>query len=142
MEQSLSPIDFFYEDVDFSLLDETPYKHWLESLENKLEVELRKITYIFCSDEYLLKINQEHLDHDYYTDIITFPYMQGKVIESDIFISIDRVKENAQEADVSFDEELLRVMSHGILHLAGYGDKSDEEAAQMRQMENVCIELF
>lgn len=135
-------IDFFYEDIDFLLQDESLYELWLEKLEGKLGVELKKITYIFCSDEYLLKINQEHLNHDYYTDIITFPYMQGKVIESDIFISIDRVKENAEQVSVPFNKELLRVMAHGILHLAGYGDKSQEETLEMRQMEDKCIQLF
>ncbi|HRD08546.1 MAG TPA: rRNA maturation RNase YbeY, partial [Saprospiraceae bacterium] len=104
---------------------------------------LVQINYIFCSDDYLLQINQEYLQHDYYTDIITFPYQQGKNIESDIFISLDRVRENAAEfADGDYARELLRVIAHGLLHLSGYGDKTDEEALKMRAAENKAIESY
>ena len=103
---------------------------------------ISNITYIFCSDEYLLDINQKYLGHDYYTDIITFPYKEITDIESDIYISLDRVKDNASEYNVAFQNELLRVIVHGLLHLMGYGDKTEEESILMRLKEDQCIELY
>jgi rRNA maturation RNase YbeY len=100
------------------------------------------LDYIFCDDEYLLKINQDYLDHDTYTDIITFPYGDLNVIAGDIFISVERVKENAVNFRVDFELELKRVMAHGVLHLLGYGDKSEEEVLQMRLKEDEKIKLF
>ena len=117
-------IDFNYE-VDFELSDINYYSDWLSRVivsESKLEGDLN---YIFCDDEYLLGINQQYLNHDTYTDIITFGYCDGDTISGDIFISVERVKDNAQEYSVSFEEELHRVMVHGVLHLLGYKDKSD-----------------
>jgi len=108
----------------------------------QIEFQLPPISYIFCSDEYLLDINKTYLDHDYYTDIITFPYKQGKEIESDIFISIDRIKENAQSYGVTFDDELLRVIAHGVLHMVGYGDKTDEQQIEMTKMENQALDSW
>lgn len=100
------------------------------------------LTYIFCSDEHLLQINKEHLNHDYYTDIITFPYQQGKVIESDIFISVDRVKENADDLGVDVKTEMYRVISHGLLHLIGFGDKTEEDIIKMRAAEDAAITVI
>ena len=134
-------IDFNYE-VDFELSDINYYSDWLSRVivsESKLEGDLN---YIFCDDEYLLGINQQYLNHDTYTDIITFDYCDGDTISGDIFISVERVKDNAQEYSVSFDEELHRVMAHGLLHLLGYKDKSDQEAHLMREKENEKIKLF
>ncbi len=107
--------------------------------ENKEEGDL---TLIFCSDEYLLEINNKHLNHDYYTDIITFDYSQKKNISGDLFISIDRVKENAKEFSVPFLNELSRVVVHGVLHLCGYNDKTEEEKKQMRKLENKYLKNF
>jgi probable rRNA maturation factor len=134
-------ISFNYE-LDFKLEDETLYSEWISSVifsENKTEGE---INYIFCDDDYLLEINKQHLNHDYYTDIISFDYSIGNDLHGDIFISVDRVKENAQEYSVSFIEELKRVMAHGVLHYCGYKDKNEEDEKQMRQKENEKIIMF
>jgi len=134
-------IDFNYE-VDFELSDINYYSDWLSRViisESKIDGDLN---YIFCDDEYLLGINQQYLNHDTYTDIITFDYCDGDTISGDIFISIERVEDNAQEYSVSFEEELHRVMAHGVLHLLGYKDKSDQEARLMREKENEKIKLF
>lgn len=100
-----------------------------------------EITFIFCSDKYLLEINKEYLQHDYYTDVITFDYSENNIISGDIFISIDRVKENADTYKVSFENELYRVMLHGVLHLVGYNDKTKEEQKIMRQKEDEYLNL-
>ena len=134
-------IDFHYE-TDFSISNETKFADWINRIilsENNTQSQL---DFIFCDDEYLLKINQDYLDHDTYTDIITFPYEDMNGIAGDIFISVDRVKENASDFGVKFDLELKRVMAHGVLHLLGFGDKSEEEASQMRLKEDEKIKLF
>jgi len=134
-------IVFNYE-TDFLLANETQYSNWISSViksENKDEGE---INYIFCDDEYLLQINQQYLDHDYYTDIISFDYTIGNEINGDIFISIERVNDNAAEFNVSFLEEILRVLSHGVLHFCGYKDKTEEEEALMRNKEDEKIKMF
>ena len=134
-------INFNYE-TDFSLADETRYADWISRVitsENKKEGD---INYIFCDDDYLHKINVEYLSHDDLTDIISFDYSVGNELHGDIFISVERVKENAVEFNVSFDEELLRVMAHGVLHYAGYKDKNDEEGKAMRMKEDEKIEMF
>ncbi|QWX83638.1 rRNA maturation RNase YbeY [Cellulophaga sp. HaHaR_3_176] len=134
-------IDFNYE-LDFSLNKETYYSDWLSRVIVSEDKILGNLSYVFCSDDYLLNINQEYLNHDTFTDIITFDYCEGNEISGDIFISIDRVKENAAEYNVDFNEELHRVMSHGVLHLIGYKDKSDEDASLMRSKEEEKIKLF
>jgi len=100
------------------------------------------INYIFCSDSYLLKLNQEFLSHQTYTDIITFDYSVGKTISGEIYISLDRIKENANHFNVSPQEELLRVMIHGVLHLSGYRDKKRAEKSIMRKKEEACLSLW
>ncbi|MGJ8660323.1 rRNA maturation RNase YbeY [Cellulophaga fucicola] len=134
-------IDFHYE-TEFSLEDNTKYIDWINRIIASEEHLVGDINYIFCDDAYLLNINQQYLDHDTYTDIITFDYTDGKLIGSDIYISVDRVKENAVDFKVDFSQELLRVMAHGILHLCGFKDKSTEEAALMRSKEEEKIKLF
>ncbi|MGB1216433.1 MAG: rRNA maturation RNase YbeY, partial [Saprospiraceae bacterium] len=114
---------------------------WIQSIIQKEEQTLDAVTFIFCSDEYLHKINMEYLNHDTYTDIITFP-MSDIHIESDIFISLDRIRENATQFNLPFEKELHRVMIHGILHLCGYGDKSAEEQQLMTQKENKALKLL
>jgi len=134
-------IDFNYE-TDFELSDEVKYAEWISEViasEGKKEGE---ISYIFCDDEYLLEINQQHLDHDTLTDIISFDYTIGNEISGDIFISVERVKDNAVDFNVAFAEELLRVMSHGILHYCGFKDKGDEDEKLMRTKEEEKIALF
>lgn len=134
-------ISFNYE-TDFELSDETAISDWLSQVilsESKKEGD---INYIFCDDEYLHKINVEYLDHDTLTDIISFDYSVGNELHGDIFVSVERVADNAKDYEVSFDEELKRVLVHGILHYAGYKDKSEEDELKMRQKEEEKIAMF
>ena len=129
-------VNIFYEDVEILDLDPEFFVSWLSGVcvaEGKV---LGELSVIFTSDEYLLKMNIEHLNHDYYTDIITFDYTEGGVVSGDLFISVDRVNDNANTLNVSRETELNRVVVHGTLHLIGYGDKSDKEAKVMREKEN------
>jgi rRNA maturation RNase YbeY len=134
-------ITFNYEN-DFALLQEQTYDEWVGAIIKSESKSLGEINYIFCDDDYLLDINITHLNHDYYTDIITFNYCEGDLISGDLFISTDRVKDNAQTYQVSFEEELLRVMSHGVLHLIGYNDKAEAEELIMRKKEDEKIKMF
>lgn len=132
---------FNYE-TDFQLNNESVYEDWIAEIiesEDKTEGE---INYIFCDDNYLYDINLQYLNHDTLTDIISFDYTIGSLISGDIFISIERVKENAQEFGVSFEEELKRVMAHGILHYCGYKDKSEEDSKVMRAKEEEKMKMF
>lgn len=134
-------ISFNYE-IDFQLDNEKDYSDWISRVilsENKKEGE---INYIFCDDEFLLNINKQYLDHDYYTDIISFDYSVGNELHGDIFVSVERVQENAEDFNVTFDEELKRVIIHGVLHYCGYKDKSTEEESKMREKENEKMKLF
>jgi probable rRNA maturation factor len=134
-------IHFNYE-ADFELTDELLYASWLSEVilsENKQEGE---INYIFCDDGYLLEINRQYLDHDTLTDIISFDYSERNTLQGDIFISVERVMDNAKDFNVSFDEELKRVLVHGILHYCGYKDKSEADEQLMRQKEEEKIKLF
>ncbi|PKD21599.1 rRNA maturation factor [Salegentibacter salinarum] len=132
----------FHSENDFQLEDEKSFDNWIREIIESEKKELGEINYIFCDDHYLYKINLKFLDHDTYTDIISFDNSEGNELNGDIFISTDRVTENAKEYNVDFSEELKRVMSHGILHLCGYGDKSESEAKEMRQKEDEKIALF
>ncbi|MDO6604365.1 rRNA maturation RNase YbeY [Arenibacter palladensis] len=134
-------IDFHYE-TDFSIDDEAKFADWINRIILSEDEVYSQLDFIFCDDEYLLKINQDYLDHDTYTDIITFPYEDMSGIAGDIFISVERVKDNAMNFGVEFYLELKRVMAHGVLHLLGYGDKSEEETVQMRLKEDEKIKLF
>lgn len=136
------PITFHKEEIEFDLPAEEKLTAWLLDIVYKEEKTITQLSYIFCSDEYLLEINKTYLNHDYYTDIITFPYKQGHEIESDIFISIDRIRENAIEYDTTFESELLRVIAHGLLHMSGYGDKTEEDQEKMTEMENQCLDMW
>ena len=134
-------ISFNYES-DFSLEQEDVYASWIETIvesENKI---LGEISYIFCDDEYLHTINMQYLNHDTLTDIISFDYTDGDVISGDIFVSIERVEDNAKDFKVSFGEELKRVLAHGVLHYCGYKDKSEKDALLMRSKEEEKIKLF
>jgi probable rRNA maturation factor len=134
-------ISFNYE-LDFELPNEQTYIDWISNVilsENKSEGE---INYIFCDDEYLLEINQQYLNHDTLTDIISFDYSLGNEIHGDIYISIERVKENAVDFSVSFEEELQRVLVHGVLHYCGYKDKSESDELLMRSKEDEKIKMF
>ena len=135
-------IRFFTEDIDFTLPEKKHTKHWLNDVLQTEGYKADTINYIFCSDSHLLKINQEYLNHDTLTDIITFDYSDlPNTIESDIFISIERVRENASTLKRDLDEELHRVLVHGLLHIIGYRDKTAEEKQEMREKEDACLSL-
>jgi probable rRNA maturation factor len=134
-------IDFNYE-TDFELYNEAQYSNWISVIiksENKTEGE---INYIFCDDNYLVEINQQYLNHDTLTDIISFDYSVGNELNGDIFISIERVLDNANDFKTDFDNELKRVMTHGILHYCGYKDKTEADVKVMRSKEEEKIKLF
>jgi rRNA maturation RNase YbeY len=134
-------IGFFSEDTDFLPADQEKLSQWILKVIESEEKTPGAVSFIFCSDEYLLRMNVEHLQHDYYTDIITFDYCEGAVISGDLFISVDRVRENASELRIPFEDELHRVMVHGVLHLLGYGDKTEAEKLTIRQKEDACLLL-
>jgi metalloprotein, YbeY/UPF0054 family len=135
-------IKFVFEDIKAFKLDRKLLKNWLTETIKFEGKSVGDIIYIFCSDSYLLKINKEYLNHDYYTDIITFDYVTNKLISGDIFVSYDRVVENSSIYDVSITNELCRVMIHGILHLLGYKDKSDKDQLIMREKENYYLNIL
>ena len=136
-------ISFHIEDVSAKIQQKLKLKNWLKIVIEQEGFVSGDVNYVFCSDDYLLKINIEYLDHDYLTDIITFDNSEDeKLIEGDIFISLDRVRDNAKTFEVSFEHELKRVLVHGILHLCGYFDKTEEEEKLMRSKENHYIQLF
>lgn len=134
-------IAFNYE-TEFELANHEKLESWITACVEKQEFRLGELNYIFCDDAYLLKLNVEFLEHDTLTDIISFDYTMGKLISGDIFISVERVKENAAELNISFEEELKRVMIHGVLHYMGLKDKTDEEKLKMRAMEDACLSNF
>lgn len=129
-------INFYKEDFSGRIIDQKKRKNWINFAIEKEKFKCGDLSFIFCFDEYLLKINKEYLNHDYYTDIITFNYVEGKTISGDIFISIDRVRDNAQQYGVSFENELSRVIIHGVLHLIGFDDKDESSQSIMRMKED------
>jgi probable rRNA maturation factor len=135
-------LDINYEDVDDLSLSDIDLTNWISKVCIIENYNLGDISLIFCSDEYLLDMNRTHLDHDYYTDIITFDYTDNQIVSGDLFISIDRVRDNASDFNVSFHHELHRVIIHGVLHLCGYKDKSDDEEKLMRTKENNALSLI
>ncbi|WP_445718509.1 rRNA maturation RNase YbeY [Flavobacterium sp.] len=134
-------ISFNYE-TDFLLENEEQYEVWISRIIESEGFDEGEINYIFCDDEYLHKINVEYLDHDTLTDIISFDYTVGNLVQGDIFISIERVQDNANDFNVSFDEELKRVLSHGVLHYCGYKDKTPNDEALMRLKEEEKMQMF
>jgi rRNA maturation RNase YbeY len=134
-------ISFNYE-TEFELPNESEISNWLS---NVIKSEYKKegdINYIFCDDDYLVEINQQYLDHDTLTDIISFDYSVGNELHGDVFISVERVVENAEDFNVTFEEELRRVIVHGILHYCGYKDKNEEDENLMRQKEEEKMKMF
>lgn len=128
-------ISFNYE-TEFKLEDESVISSWILNAISSESYKLEEVNYVFCDDEYLHKLNVEFLKHDTLTDIISFDYSMGKLIQGDIYISVERVEDNAKDFGTSFKEELRRVIIHGILHYCGYKDKTDNEAKIMREKEN------
>lgn len=131
--------DFNWTDAPVFVLDEKLISDWLVSVCQAEDKTVGDVSVVFMSDEALLKVNQEFLRHDYYTDIITFDYCDDKLVSGDLFVSVDRVKDNSASLDVGFDEELNRVLVHGLLHLCGYGDKLTGEEKQMREKEDFYL---
>lgn len=137
----MSTVSFHSEQIEFNISNEEQISSWLENsckLENR---ELTELSFIFCSDEYLLKVNRDYLQHDYYTDVITFDYSEAPSVSGDVFISIDRVSENASSFNTNFIDELHRVMIHGALHLMGYTDGSPADKSAMTAKEDYYLSL-
>lgn len=136
-------IHFFYENTDFKITAAQKTKNWIKNIIKNENFEVGAMNFIFCDDQYLHRINMEYLQHDTYTDIITFDQSDDETkIDCEIFISIDRVKENAQNLQTTFENELKRVMIHGVWHILGFGDKTEEEAKIMRQKEDESLAIF
>jgi rRNA maturation RNase YbeY len=135
-------LEIVFEDVRSFELQDSSILDWYTKVSLQEDKELGDVTIIFCSDDYLLEVNREHLNHDYYTDIITFDYSVFPIVSGDLFISVDRVKENATDFNVSFEHELHRVIIHGFLHLCGYFDKTNEDELLMRSKENQALSLI
>ncbi|MBT3207695.1 MAG: rRNA maturation RNase YbeY [Bacteroidetes bacterium] len=135
-------VNFFNEETNFDFTDFEFLKDWISKVVINENSIIAEINYIFCSDKYLLELNKKHLNHNYFTDVITFNYSEGSEISADIFISLDRVKENAEKYSVSFQNELSRVALHGVLHLLKYDDKTDEEKEIMTQKEDFYLEIL
>ena len=140
---AMKKISFLSADRRIPLRERTLTASFIESIFRKEKAALDTVSYIFCSDEYLLTINRDFLRHNYYTDIITFGLSgPGEPIQAEIYISVDRVRDNARNLDETFSDEMLRVLFHGVLHLCGYGDKKKSEIALMRKQEDTYLRLF
>ncbi len=134
-------IQFFFENTDEITLPPNT-ENWLKELIISEDKKPGEINYIFCDDDHLLQVNKDFLNHDYYTDVITFDYVKGKTISADIFVSLPRILDNSSTLSNAFNSELLRVLAHGVLHLCGYKDKTDEEISEMRQKEDYYLSIF
>lgn len=140
-------ITYHVEHSNFKLTQKRKLSKWIKSVINNSSFEVGDLNFIYCDDPYILDLNRKYLNHNYYTDVITFDNTEdfseeNNIISGDIFISIDTVKANAEEYGSTFEEEFLRVTIHGVLHLLGYDDKTEEEVSVMRQTENYCIEKY
>jgi probable rRNA maturation factor len=135
-------IEYCTEDVELPIFQGINLNDWIEEVADSYEKLIGELCYIFCSDAYILQVNREHLKHDYFTDIITFDYTEQDIISGDLFISLDTVKTNAQSFNQEYTTEMLRVIIHGVLHLCGLKDKSEEDAAIMRQAEDSALLLL
>ncbi len=135
-------VHFTTENIDFLLPEPEKVQKWISAVIRRRGKRVGEIGYLFCDDNYLINVNREYLNHDTYTDIITFDYVAGNIISGDIYISVERVAENAQVFGVPFEQELHRVIIHGVLHLLGQGDKTDEEAKAMRNLEEESLKIW
>ena len=134
-------ISYYFEDTDFIFKGKTATNRWLKLVAESEIRRIGNISIIFCSDNYILDVNQKYLQHDYFTDIITFDYCEGDKLSGDLFISVDTVRDNALEYGTEFQDELNRVMVHGLLHLIGYDDHSEDDIKEMRAKENYYLSL-
>ena len=140
----MANISFFNEDIHFNLPQKKRLRKWIEKvIRQESKKEYIQLNFIFCSDAFLHQLNKKYLQHDSLTDIITFDYAEDiHQLESEIYISIDRVRENSQQFNTSFISELNRVMIHGVLHLLGFKDKTEDQQQKMREKENECLTLY
>ncbi|MBQ7711686.1 MAG: rRNA maturation RNase YbeY [Bacteroidales bacterium] len=135
-------ISFSQDDIQFVLREKQRIRQWITRVVQDADKRVGEIAYVFCSDETLLRYNRQFLNHDTYTDIITFDYVSGDVVSGDIIISVDRVRDNAAQLGNPFIQELHRVLIHGVLHLLGQGDKSEMESQEMRAKEEAALSLY
>ena len=134
-------VSYFFQDTDFIFKEKRFNSLWLKTVAESEVRRLGNISVIFCSDNYILDVNRKYLQHDYFTDIITFDYCEGDILSGDLFISVDSVKENAAEYGTSFKDELNRVIVHGLLHLIGYDDHTEDDVRTMRSKEDYYLDL-
>ena len=139
MEGQSGTIDFFAEAISTDHFPQDLHKEWIKKIAIEESCRIRQLSFIFCTDDYLLQLNQQYLQHDTLTDILTFPYSDPPELHGDIFISLDRIAENAAAFHTTFEEELARVMVHGVLHLCGYGDKTPTEQKVMKSKEEDAL---
>jgi probable rRNA maturation factor len=139
---SMNSISFHNESVNNKTPSKRLLKAWIKEFVSNHGKKVGELAFIFCSDEKILEVNQNFLQHDYYTDIITFDYCEGEIVSGDIFISVERVTENATSHNVEYNAELLRILAHGVLHLIGFQDKSAKKKKEMTENEDLCISLF
>lgn len=135
-------IHFFNEDIEFPDISKSILKNWLKAVASSYSKSVGELNYIFVSDAKILEVNNEFLQHDYYTDVITFDYTEGDKISGDIYISIETVRTNADKFEEKYQTELHRVIVHGTLHLIGFKDKTEKEAEEMREQENISLEIL
>lgn len=133
------PITFDSDNIDFPNIKKRETSAWIKKIANSYNKKIGNVDYLFCNDEKILEINRQYLDHDFYTDIISFDYSEGDIISGDIFISLDTVRTNSQKYNTDYQEELYRVIIHGVLHLCGLDDKLEEDAIRMRESENSAL---
>lgn len=139
---AMNNISFHNEGVGTKTPSKRLLKAWIKEFVSNHGKKVGELAFIFCSDEKILEVNQNFLQHDYYTDIITFDYCEGEIVSGDIFISVERVKENATSHNAEYNTELIRVLAHGVLHLIGFQDKSPKKKKEMTENEDLCISLF
>ena len=132
-------ITFDSDNIDFPNIKKRETSAWIKKIANSYNKKIGNVDYLFCNDEKILEINRQYLDHDFYTDIISFDYSEGDIISGDIFISLDTVRSNSQKYNTDYQEELYRVIIHGVLHLCGLDDKLEEDAISMREAENSAL---
>ncbi len=135
-------ITYQSQDTNFSLKNRRLISQWIKTVIAKHNKQLGNVSYIFCSNSFILDLNQKYLNHNYFTDIITFDYCSDNIIEGDIFISVDTVKDNSTRFNTIFNDELLRVIIHGVLHLIGFNDKTTKQQKQMRSMEDEALSIY
>ena len=136
------PINYQTQDIKFVLKEKRKVSKWINDVIKSHQKKLGNVSYIFCSNQYILELNQQYLNHNYFTDIITFDYCYDNIVEGDIFISIDTVLDNSHRFKTNFNDELLRVIIHGVLHLVGFSDKTAKQQKQMRVLEDEALSIF